>query len=63
VSESWKVVRVAFVVAVFGWGLGFYGPAVYLPTLHATRGWSIAVLSTAITVHYLLSAALIAGLP
>jgi MFS family permease len=63
VSESWKVVRVAFVVAVFGWGLGFYGPAVDLPTLHATRGWSIAVLSTAITVHYLLSAALIAGLP
>lgn len=63
VSESWKVVWVAFVVAVFGWGLGFYGPAVYLPTLHATRGWSIATLSTAITAHYLLSAALIAGLP
>lgn len=63
VSESWKVVWVAFVVAVFGWGLGFYGPAVYLPTLHVTRGWSIAILSTAITAHYLLSAALIAGLP
>ncbi|MDB5489562.1 MAG: hypothetical protein JWQ58_3277 [Reyranella sp.] len=63
VSESWKVVWVAFVVAVFGWGLGFYGPAVYLPTLHATRGWSIAILSAAITAHYLLSAALIAGLP
>lgn len=62
-SESWKVVWVAFVVAVFGWGLGFYGPAVYLPTLHATRGWSIATLSTAITAHYLLSATLIAGLP
>ena len=62
-SEKWKVVWVAFVVAVFGWGLGFYGPAVYLPTLHATRGWSIAILSTAITAHYLLSAALIAGLP
>lgn len=63
VSESWRVVWVAFVVAVFGWGLGFYGPAVYLPTLHATRGWPIATLSTAITAHYLLSAALIAGLP
>jgi MFS family permease len=63
VSEKWKVVWVAFVVAVFGWGLGFYGPAVYLPTLHAARGWSIAILSTAITAHYLLSAALIAGLP
>lgn len=63
VSEKWKVVWVAFVVAVFGWGLGFYGPAVYLPTLHAMRGWSIAILSTAITAHFLLSAALIAGLP
>lgn len=62
-SESWKVVWVAFVVAVFGWGLGFYGPAVYLPTLHATRGWPIATLSMAITAHYLLSAVLIAGLP
>lgn len=60
---NWKVVWVAFVVAVFGWGLGFYGPAVYLPSLHATRGWSIAILSTAITAHYLLSVALIAGLP
>ncbi|MDI1287745.1 MAG: MFS transporter [Reyranella sp.] len=63
VSESWKVVWIAFVVAVFGWGLGFYGPAVYLPTLHATRGWPIATLSMAITAHYLLSAVLIAGLP
>lgn len=62
-SPSWKVVWVAFIVAVFGWGIGFYGPAVYLSTLHATRGWSIAVLSTAVTAHYLLSAGLIAGLP
>ncbi len=63
VSQNWKVVCVAFVVAVFGWGLGFYGPAVYLPTLHAIHGWSIATLSTAVTAHYLLSAVLIAGLP
>ena len=62
-SEGWKVVWVAFTVAVFGWGVGFYGPAVYLPTLHATRGWSISLISTAVTAHYLLSAALIAWLP
>ena len=37
-SDGWKVVWVAFAVAVFGWGIGFYGPSVYLPTLHATRG-------------------------
>lgn len=61
--DGWRVVWVAFVVAVFGWGIGFYGPAVYLPTLHQTRGWSIATISSAITAHYLLSAALIAWLP
>jgi predicted MFS family arabinose efflux permease len=61
--EGWRVVWVAFVVAVFGWGVGFYGPAVYLPTLHQTRGWSISTISAAITAHYLVSAALITALP
>ena len=27
---GWRVVGAAFVLAVFGWGLGFYGPPVYL---------------------------------
>ena len=61
--EGWRVVRVAFVVAVFGWGVGFYGPAVYLPALHQARGWSISTISAAITAHYLVSAALITALP
>lgn len=60
---SWRVVRVAFVVAMFGWGVGFYGPAVYLPTLHRMHGWPISTISAAVTAHYLVSAALIAGLP
>lgn len=58
-----RVVRTAFVVAVFGWGVGFYGPAVYLPVLHQTRGWSISALSAAVTAHYLVSAVLIIVLP
>jgi MFS family permease len=61
--RGWRVVWVAFVVAVFGWGVGFYGPAVYLPTLHQTRGWSISTISAAITAHFLVSAALITALP
>lgn len=60
---GWRVVWVAFVLAVFGWGIGFYGPAVYLPTLHRTRGWPIATISAAITAHYLVSALLITRLP
>ena len=61
--QGWRVVWVAFVVAVFGWGVGFYGPAIYLPTLHQARGWSISTISAAITAHYLVSAALITALP
>ena len=58
-----RVVWIAFIVAVFGWGVGFYGPATYLPVLHRTRGWSIATLSAAVTAHYLVSAVLIISLP
>jgi hypothetical protein len=28
--DGWRVVAAAFIVAVFGWGVGFYGPPVYL---------------------------------
>ena len=61
--DGWRVVWTAFVVAMFGFGVGFYGPAVYLPALHQARGWSISTISTAITAHYLVGALLIAGLP
>ena len=26
---GWRVVGAAFVLAVFGWGMGFYGPPVF----------------------------------
>lgn len=61
--EGWPVARVAFVVAVFGWGVGFYGPAIYLQALHEARGWPISAVSAAVTAHFLLSALLIAVLP
>lgn len=61
--RGWTIVWVAFIVAMFAWGLGFYGPSVFLQTLHAEHGWSISIISTAITVHYLLSAAIIVYLP
>jgi len=61
--RGWSVVCVAFTVAVFAWGVGFYGPSVFLQTLHATRGWSISTISAAITAHFLLSAVIVAYLP
>jgi MFS family permease len=62
-SFGWKVVWAAFLVAVFGWGVGFYGPSVFLRTLHADKGWAISGISAAITTHFLLSAVLVARLP
>src|SRR5882724_6645275 len=60
---GWTVVAAAFVVAVFGWGVGFYGPPVYLKAVRDTRGWSIALVSAAITVHFLVGAVVVANLP
>jgi MFS family permease len=60
---GWKVVGAAFVLAVFGWGIGFYGPSVFLRTLNAERGWPIALVSAAITAHFLFSALFVAYLP
>lgn len=60
---GWHVMWAAFVVAVFGWGIGFYGPPVFLHTLHETRGWSLSLISTAVTTHYLLGAFVVANMP
>jgi hypothetical protein len=60
---GWRVVGAAFVLAVFGLGVGFHGPAVYLHTLHQQRGWPLALVSTAVTVHFLAGAMVVANLP
>jgi predicted MFS family arabinose efflux permease len=60
---GWTVAWAAFVVAVFAWGIGFYGPSVYLQTLQTAHGWSISTISGAITAHFLCSAAIVAYLP
>ena len=60
---GWHVVAAVFVLATFGWGLGFYGPPVYLHAVHELRGWSLNVVSTAVTVHFLFGAIVIANLP
>ncbi|HML13154.1 MAG TPA: MFS transporter [Xanthobacteraceae bacterium] len=56
--HGWVIVAVAFLVAVFSWGLGFYGLGIYLVALRAHFGWSAADIAAAITVYYILGAAL-----
>jgi len=36
-----RVVRAAFTMAMFGWGVGFYGPPVYLHAVIERTGWSL----------------------
>lgn len=62
-SYGWRVVAGAFVLATFGWGFGFYGPPVYLHAVQEARGWSVVLVSTAVTVHFLVGAVVVANLP
>jgi MFS family permease len=63
VFYGWRVVTAAFVLAVFGWGLGFYGPPIYLHAVQVARGWPLALVSTAVTLHFLIGAIFTANLP
>lgn len=60
---GWRVTWAAFVVAVFGWGVGFYGPPVFLHTIVTTQGWPIGLVSAAVTMHFLLGAVIVANMP
>jgi len=60
VYHGWKVVACAFLIAVFGWGFGFYGIGVFLAELVERRGWATSVVASAVTVLYLVGAVLIA---
>ncbi|CAN5901911.1 MFS transporter [soil metagenome] len=61
--DGWRVVAGAFVLATFGWGLGFYGPPVYLHAVQETRHWSVVLVSVAVTLHFLIGAVVVANLP
>lgn len=59
---GWHVVGAAFTVALFAWGIGFYGPPIFLAVLHRSRGWPVSLISAAITAHFLLGAWVVANL-
>ncbi|HEV7599270.1 MAG TPA: MFS transporter [Bradyrhizobium sp.] len=58
--DGWRIVAVCFLVATFGWGLGFYGQSVYLAELHRLYGWPASLISSATTFFYLFGAVLVA---
>jgi MFS family permease len=57
--DGWRIVAVCFLVATFGWGLGFYGQSVYLAELHRLHGWPAWLISSATTFFYLFGAGLV----
>ena len=38
---GWRVVGAAFVLGAFGWGMGFFGPPVFLSVVREARGWPL----------------------
>src|SRR5580693_6493691 len=57
--DGWPIVAVCFLLATFGWGLGFYGQTVYLAELHRLHGWPASLIASATTFFYLFGAVLV----
>ncbi|NWB96804.1 MFS transporter [Pseudomonas gingeri] len=58
-----KVVAATFVMAVFGWGIGFYGPPIFLYAVIQRTGWSLPLCSAAVTLHFLAGTLVVVNLP
>ena len=57
--EGWRIVAVCFLLATFGWGLGFYGQSVYVAELQRAHGWPTSLISAGTTLFYLFGALLV----
>jgi MFS family permease len=58
--HGWRVVLACFLVALFIFGFGLYGHAVYLAELQRLHGWSTGLISGASTLSFLLGSLLAA---
>ena len=58
--DGWRIVVVCFLLATFGWGLGFYGQSVYVAELQRLHGWPASLIASGTTFFYLFGAALVA---
>lgn len=57
------VLMCTFILAMVGWGVGFYGPPIYMQAVIERTGWPIAQVSAAVTLHFLGGTVVIANLP
>jgi MFS family permease len=59
---GWNVVGATFVMALFSFGLGFYGLSVYVAMLQRLHGWSASTVSAPVTLYYVAGALLTASI-
>ena len=57
------VLACTFILAIIGWGIGFYGPPIYMQAVMERTGWPITQVSAAVTLHFLSGTIVIANLP
>ncbi|MDE2375790.1 MFS transporter [Bradyrhizobium sp.] len=57
---GWRIVAACFLLATFGWGLGFYGQSVYVAELQREHGWPASLISSGTTFFYLFGALIVA---
>jgi len=58
---GWNIVGATSVMALFSFGLGFYGLSVYIAMLQRLHGWSASAVSVPVTVYYVAGALLTAS--
>jgi MFS family permease len=56
---GWWMVAACLAVATVAWALGLFGISVFLHALARDKGWSIGLISSAITVYYMIAAVLV----
>jgi MFS family permease len=54
--HGWTVVGGTFVMALWSFGLGFYGLAAYVAALQRLHGWAASTVSAPVTVYYVAGA-------
>ncbi len=57
--HGWWMVSGCMAVAIVAWSFALYGPSVYLHTISQTHQWSIGLVSSALTLSFLVNASVL----
>ena len=56
VFHGWWMVTGCLLIATVAWSFALYGPSVYLHTISQLHGWSLSLISSALTLSFLVNA-------